>query len=210
MLKQPHTNKEANLKYNTNPNNYSTIERLYTQDIKKREEKKQILKKIYTPSFKPTLYTNKQNLSKTLQQNNNHEEIHPKYDEKEKEDDDEEEAYKSRGKRFRRHDANDEDEEEKNENEYNGTNNKKKKKERKNLSVKKKKIKMKLLDDDENGDESVDKGKKKKLKKNNANNNKGNDIENKLRDLLFKNKRPIGASRNRSAERRKKVAFTIS
>ena len=69
---------------------------------------------------------------------------------------------------------------------------------------------MKLLDDEEKGDESVDKGKKKKLKKNNANNNKGNDIEIKLRDLLFKNKRPIGASRNRSVERRRKVAFTIS
>ena len=70
---------------------------------------------------------------------------------------------------------------------------------------------MKLLDEEENGDESFDKGKKKKLKKNNVNNNNnGNDIEIKLRDLLFKNKRPIGASRNRSVERRKKVTFTIS
>lgn len=35
----------------------SFIERIYTKDLEKRKEKKQILMKIYTPSFTPFLYT---------------------------------------------------------------------------------------------------------------------------------------------------------
>ena len=36
-----------------------------------------------------------------------------------------------------------------------------------------------------------------------------NTIEIKLRNLLFKNKRPIGGNRNHSVERRKKVEFAL-
>ena len=71
LLKNPQINTEANLKFNTNPKNYDAVERLYNQDRQKREEKKIALTKIYTPTFKPKLYSNKHNLGKTLQQNNN-------------------------------------------------------------------------------------------------------------------------------------------
>ena len=71
LLKNPEINTEANLKYNTNPKNYDAVERLYHQDLQRREEKKIALTKIYTPTFKPKLYTNKYNLGKVLQQNNN-------------------------------------------------------------------------------------------------------------------------------------------
>ena len=63
----PKINKD--LKYKVNPKNYSTIERLYTQDLIKRKEKKQILTKIYTPSFKPKIYTNKYNTNRINQKN---------------------------------------------------------------------------------------------------------------------------------------------
>ena len=36
----PKINKESNLKFKVNPKKYSTIERLYTQDLIKRKEKK--------------------------------------------------------------------------------------------------------------------------------------------------------------------------
>ena len=67
----PKINKESNLKFKVNPKNYSTVERLYTQDLMKRKEKKQILSKIYAPTFKPKLYTNKHVINKTNQRNQN-------------------------------------------------------------------------------------------------------------------------------------------
>ena len=39
----------------------SLLERLYTKDLEKRQEKKQILTKIYTPTFKPFLFSKKNN-----------------------------------------------------------------------------------------------------------------------------------------------------
>ena len=65
-LKQDKINKEKesinkkNIHYHKKlPNKKlpSFLDRIYTKDIKKRQEKKQILTKIYTPSFKPFLYT---------------------------------------------------------------------------------------------------------------------------------------------------------
>ena len=71
LLKNPKVNKQANLKFNTNPKNYTAVERLYTQDLIKRKEKKIALTKVYTPTFKPTLYTTRQNLGKVMQQTHN-------------------------------------------------------------------------------------------------------------------------------------------
>ena len=52
-------NNEQNILYNakvTSDTVPSVLDRLYTQDIKKRREKRQILTKIYTPTFTPFLY----------------------------------------------------------------------------------------------------------------------------------------------------------
>lgn len=52
-------NNEKNIHYNKKISSDkvpSVLDRLYTQDIKKRREKKQILTKIYTPTFTPFLY----------------------------------------------------------------------------------------------------------------------------------------------------------
>ena len=48
ITNHPKINKGANIKYKNkiNPKNYSAVERLYTQDLIKRKEKKQILTKI--------------------------------------------------------------------------------------------------------------------------------------------------------------------
>ena len=40
LLKNPTINTEAYLKFNINPKNYNAVERLYTQDLIRREEKK--------------------------------------------------------------------------------------------------------------------------------------------------------------------------
>jgi hypothetical protein len=42
----------------------SVLDRLYTKDIEKRRQNKQILTKIYTPSFTPFLYTKGDNITK--------------------------------------------------------------------------------------------------------------------------------------------------
>ena len=89
----PETNKEANLKFNTNPKNYTAVERLYTQDIKKRKDNRVILTKIYTPSFKPTIYTKRENFGIFLQQNNGNENMN-RYSQKMKHNINEEEEAK--------------------------------------------------------------------------------------------------------------------
>ena len=43
LLKNPKVNKEANLKFNINTKNYTAVERLYTQYLKKRKEKNIVL-----------------------------------------------------------------------------------------------------------------------------------------------------------------------
>ena len=67
----PKINKSTKYAIKPNQKNYSTIERLYTQDIIKRKEKKQILTKIYTPSFKPYIYANNFLKGKLNQRNQN-------------------------------------------------------------------------------------------------------------------------------------------
>ena len=160
----PKINKESNLKFKVNPKNYSTVERLYTQDLMKRKEKKQILSKIYAPTFKPKLYTNKHIINKTNQRTQN---IKTEIYESEKdlilEDN--------------------EDLEDKNNFEEENI--------RRNNSVKKRMKERKEKREDE--DEMVPDDSK---------------IENKLRSLLFKNKKGIG-KRNKSVEKRKKTTFNL-
>ena len=73
ITNHPKINKGANIKYKTkiNPKNYSAVERLYNQDLIKRKEKKQILTKIYTPTFKPNIYIKKIKINKTNQNKKN-------------------------------------------------------------------------------------------------------------------------------------------
>ena len=78
VTNHPKINKGVNIKYKNkiNPKNYSAVERLYTQDLIKRKEKKQILTKIYTPTFKPNLYAKKIMINKT---NQNHKKFKREY-----------------------------------------------------------------------------------------------------------------------------------
>ena len=71
IIGHPKINKESKLKFKVNQKKYSAIERLYTQDLMKRKEKQQILTKIYTPTFKPKICTNKNIISKLNQKNQN-------------------------------------------------------------------------------------------------------------------------------------------
>ena len=157
----PKINKESNLKFKVNPKNYSTVERLYTQDLMKRKEKKQILSKIYAPTFKPKLYTNKHVINKANQRNQNIKT----------------EIYESENNLIF---EDNEDFEEKNNFEE---------EERRNNSVKKR-VKEKKIEDE--GEMEPDESK----------------IENKLRSLLFKNKKGTG-KRNKSVEKRKKTNFNL-
>ena len=157
----PKINKESNLKFKVNPKNYSTVERLYTQDLMKRKEKKQILSKIYAPTFKPKLYTNKHVINKTNQRNQNIKT----------------EIYESENNLI--FEDNEEIEEKNNFEEE----------ERRNNSVKKR-VKEKKIEDE--GEMEPDDSK----------------IENKLRSLLFKNKKGTG-KRNKSVEKRKKTNFNL-
>jgi len=189
LLKNPKINNEANLKFNTNPKNYDAVERLYNQDLIKRKEKKIALTKIYTPTFRPFLYTNKQNLGKVLQHNNRVERKIKVYskrhdDEYEEEESEEDEDYKNL--RYKTHQNYKDKEEDDNESEEEEEYSNKKKKGRNNLSTQKKKIKMKISDDDdeeENEEENIEKIKPKKID--------GKKVELKLRDLLFKNRKPL-------------------
>ena len=157
----PKINKESNLKFKVNPKNYSTVERLYTQDLIKRKEKKQILTKVYTPTFKPKLYTNKHLINKANQRTQNVKT----------------EIYDSENNFIIEEN---EDIDDKNNFEEENI--------RRNNSVKKR---MKEKIEDEN-DMIVDDQK----------------IENKLRSLLFKNKKSTG-KRNKSVGKRKKTTFNL-
>ena len=211
-LKSPQVNTEANLKFNLNPKNYSAVERLYTQDLMKREEKKMALTKIYTPTFRPRLYTNKYNLGKILQQNNTKVDkkiriIKKKkrvddYDDDEEQEEDEDNYENKRFKTLKNYnerEREDDDEDESDEDKYNTK--KKNKKGRKNLSVQKKKIKKKpKISESEESDEEESDGNK---IINNTKKIDGAKVEIKLRDLLFKNRKPL-VRKNNSVGKRKK------
>jgi len=253
LLRDPKVNTEVNVKYNNNLNNYTLVERLYTQDLKKRHDKKEILKKIYTPSFKPTLYTNKEKFNKISQKSRNDRtpnaqrfytndyinENEVSFDEKKKnkyessddedEDEDEEDSSDEKNENLRMVNKNKKemkktitegrlDEKrvmmgDKNkirvkinnkgmkknttQNKFDGNKNR----------TRNKKVMKKTLTDDRFDEKKTNRKKEKnngKEKEFNFNN-----VEIKLRNLLFKNKRPIGGKRNNSVQRRKKVAFTL-
>ena len=163
ITNHPKINKGANIKYKNkiNPKHYSAVERLYTQDLMKRKEKKQILSKIYAPTFKPKLYTNKHVINKANQRNQNIKT----------------EIYESENNLIF---EDNEDFEEKNNFEE---------EERRNNSVKKR-MKDKKIEDE--GEIVPDDSK----------------IENKLRSLLFKNKKGTG-KRNKRVKKRKKTNFNL-
>ena len=46
--------------------NISMLDRLYTNDIKKRKEKQKLLLQIYTPSFIPNIYTKNENMKRNI------------------------------------------------------------------------------------------------------------------------------------------------
>ena len=208
LLKEPVTNKKANLKFNTNPKNLTAIERLYDQDLKKRKDKRVLLTKIYTPSFKPTLYTKGEDYEKMMQQNNKAEiklrnslaKRHNKYEEETKGNNDDIDLYKYKERKLKTHKNRHEKED--------NFNNKKaskpkkknqKEKDKRNKSLEKKKIKMKISDDEEekdNEDESESESKKDKEPEVD-----GEKVEMTLRNRLFKNMKPIRSS---SAGKRRK------
>ena len=205
LLKDPVTNKKANLKFNTNPKNLTTIERLYDQDLKKRKDKRVLLTKIYTPSFQPTLYTKGEDFEKILQQNNKAEmklrkslaKMHNNYEEESKENKDDIDLYKYKERKLKTH-KNLYEKEDKLNNKKASKPKKKNKKEKekekskRNKSVEKKKVKMKISDDEEeedNEDESESESK----------NDKEPEIDEEkvgmtLRNRLFKNMKPIRSS----------------
>ena len=71
LFKNPKINTQSNLKLNTNPKNYTAVERLLYPRFNKKKRKKIALTKVYTPTFKPKLYTTKQNLGKIMHQIHN-------------------------------------------------------------------------------------------------------------------------------------------
>ena len=206
---QPETNKEENLKFNTNPKNYNIIERLYEQDIKKRKDKKLILTQIYTPPFKPQIHIDKNVLNKALERsrNNNKFRLIKRYyhtDENTVDD----EVYMEDSQDNNNENEENEENEEKDDSEEdseifkNMKNVNYSERNRKNRNIKL----IKNFKTEEESDEEDNANKKDRNK--NANKEKNNIIiEFRLRNLLFRKKKPV--RRNKSSEKRKRVGFNI-
>ena len=206
---QPETNKEENLKFNTNPKNYNIIERLYEQDIKKRKDKKLILTQIYTPPFKPQIHIDKNVLNKALERsrNNNKFRLIKRYyhtDENTVDD----EVYMEDSQDNNNENEENEENEEKDDSEEdseifkNMKNANYSERNRKNRNIKL----IKNFKTEEESDEEDNANKKDRNK--NANKEKNNIIiEFRLRNLLFRKKKPV--RRNKSSEKRKRVGFNI-
>ena len=211
LLKDPETNKEENLKFNTNPKNYNIIERLYDQDIKKRKDKKLILAKIYTPPFKPQIHIDKNILNKALKKSRNNYKVRlikRYYHTDENTVDDE--VYMEDSQDNDNEDEENEENEEKDDSEeeseifYNKKKSNYSERNRKNRKVKI----IKNFKTEEGSDEEDNANKNDKNKNKNANKEKNNIIiEFRLRNLLFKKKKPV--RRNKSTEKRKRVGFSL-
>ena len=218
LLKNPKINKDE--KFNINPKNYDIIERLYVQDIKKRKDNKEILIKIYTPTFKPEIYT-KRYYSNIILQKSRNKSSYPEsfthrynyeYNDIEEindEDREEEEYYVNKtsniSRKFIKEKKNyyDEDEFNKKKRSINTS--------KKNKSQKRRRIKTNVeFEFEEEIKSPKKKSKKSKIKKNNKNDNQNEvKIQLKLRDLLFKNKKPLIRKKNKSVDNRKVKAFTL-
>ena len=205
----PDTNKEENLKYNINPKNYNIIERLYEQDIKKRKDKKLILTQIYTPPFKPQIHIDKDVLNKALEKSRNNYKVRlikRYYHTDENTVDDE--VYMEDSQDNNNEDEKNEENEEKDDSEEgsgifdNMKNHNYSERNRKNKNIKL----IKNFKTEEASDEEDNAN----IKENNKNANKEKNniiIEFRLRNLLFKKKKPV--RRNKSTEKRKRVGFNI-
>ena len=205
LLKNPKINKNANLKFNINPKNLTTVERLYDQDIKKRKDNKVILTKIYTPSFHPTIYTKRdliqiapqnesskktENLLRTSQMKKQKDEEEEEEEIKIDRDMDSYQARKIRTKKNHKHKKKDDHDNAL----TNRPKKKKSKKVKKNKSAEKKRHKMKIQDEDKDSDDDENENK-------NADDIEEEKIELTLRNRLFRNMKPI---RSNSVGQRKK------
>jgi hypothetical protein len=203
LLKDPITNKKANMKFNTNPKNFTAVERLYEQDIKKRKDNKVLLTKIYTPTFKPTIYTKgdmygimaQQQQQQQGNRNDGRLRAQMKRNNPDEEEEINEELYESKRLKTNRNKRKEKKDDFDNQYTYNPK--KKDKKGRRNKSVEKKKVKAKTIldfdneeDDDEDKDSSEEETKNLKV----PTLEDAPQIEMTLRDRLFKKKKPIQSS----------------
>lgn len=197
LLKDPITNKKANMKFNTNPKNFTAVERLYEQDIKKRKDNKVLLTKIYTPTFKPTIYTKGDMYGiMALQQQDNRNDgrlrAQMKRNNPDEEEEINEELYESKRLKTNRNKRQEKKDDFDNQYTYNPK--KKDKKGRRNKSVEKKKVKAKtILDFDNEEEDDEDKDSREEETKNLKvpTLEDAPQIEMTLRDRLFKKKKPI-------------------
>ena len=207
LLKDPETNREENLKYNLNPKNYNITERLYIEDIKKRKDKKAVLDKIYTPSFQPQIYTerNRDRDRENLYNNINHSRnvgIFKKKRNYTEENIIEDDYYEEKKNNYNI-EKDERNEEEEREEELDIFKNVKKnnKEGRNKLNKLKKEIKRNKTEEvDSSSDEEVDN--KDTLE------NKNIIIELKLRNMLFNKKKNV-SKRNNSVEKRKNAGFNL-
>ena len=178
-------NNKKNIHYNKKmPNDKlpSVLERLYTKDIEKRRQNKQILTKIYTPSFTPFLYSKGD---------------HKKYNKK-PENQNRNQSAKNRYNHYKNYNTIDEnnDNENSDNNEENHSDNdyeKKKKKKVKLIKIKKakskgrtKKVNAKVrFTVDESSDDDEDRGQKEEIEE--IQHDRA-EVENAMRNRLFRNK----------------------
>jgi len=219
ITENPQTNREENSKYNLNPKNYSITERLYVEDIKKRKDKQDILFKIYTPTFTPEIHINRESLMRGRQRFNRNDDRNSYTDDDNANEDEEEEEEDEDEENNSNETDEDEDEEEEEDARFS------KKKTYNNVrNVKKDKKpfrKMKTEDTFDSNDAKKKKNaKNKKVKKeednseededNNVNNEKKKTIiDGRLRNLLFRKKKPVVVPRNQSVGKRKKIGFSL-
>ena len=211
LLKDPETNREENLKYNLNPKNYNITERLYIEDIQKRKNRQEILNRIYTPSFQPQIHTdrdiekekNRDSLYKSINHSRNGGgviKIIRRYYTDENTIDDDYYEEKKNNFNIEEDEGNDEEESEEESDIFKNVK-KNNDKGRNRLNKLKKEIKQ-------NQTEEVDSSLDENIDNNNNTNEKKNIIEFKLRNMLFKKKRPV-ERRNKSVGKRKHVGFSL-
>ena len=213
LLKDPETNRDENLKYNINPKNYDITERLYVEDIKKRKDKQEILNKIYTPSFKPEIHLPRQSFHKSVQRSRNNSNviriIKNYYTDENTVDEDfyNNEENKNNNKKNKKKEEGDDEESDEESDIF--TNLKKINHNNKGRNLNLIKIEVRRNKTEEKDDnKNIRKGNSKNKDEQNKNEKKNIIIEFKLRDLLFKNKKPV-KRRNNSVDKRNHVGFSL-
>ena len=197
-------NNDKNIHYNkkmTNKKLPSVLERLYTKDIQKRRQNKQILTKIYTPTFTPFLYSKGDKIKK----------LPKKKDKKDKKDNIKHKTQRSQFNFRNNYNYNtidnayedDDDNENDNDDDNDYANKTVKHKKVKLIKIKKanskpkhkKKHKVKFEDSSDYSDDN-EKEDKEEIKHNRA------EVENALRSRLFKRNKSVGIRKNKSVDNR--------